>query len=147
MREILFRGKAIHNDEFVYGDLIHGQGNKQGLLYILPHAHFYPNGCSELDGWRIHPESLGQFTGLTDKNGAKIWEGSIVKTRFNDLVLIKWDTAAEMKGKDMFEYTGFVAHQISTKTNYHLDRSICLGEVIGNVHENPELITCKTEKP
>jgi len=81
-REILFRGKRIDNKKFVEGDLIHGVGGKYGKMYILPITHIYPQDCNDLDGYDVYPETVGQFTGLTDKSGKRIFEDDIVKTNY-----------------------------------------------------------------
>ena len=80
MREILFRGKRIDNGEWVYGDLIHGVGWKEGRLYILPLVKNLASlgGCDPLDGYNVIPDTIGQFTGLTDKHEVWIFEGDKV---------------------------------------------------------------------
>lgn len=74
-REILFRGYGILSNEWVEGDLIHGVGSKSGNIYILPNKVnlAYVKNCDPVDGVKVHPDSVGQFTGEMWYD-VKIWE-------------------------------------------------------------------------
>ena len=118
MREILFRGKSPITKEWVYGDLFqHGEQR-----FIMAGGH----------NIEVDPESVGQFTGLTDKYGAKIFEGDIVKTYDPD------DSPAEVVYDESETQYGIIIDNI-----YYCLGAVFLGidlEVIGNIHDNPELI-------
>ena len=132
MREILFRGKRIDNGEWVFGSLHseYGETDKSGKKNIDYRILGMRGECDY-----VIPETVGQLTGLT-KNGTKIFEGDIVKhycgginDRLVDTGVVFWDSS-----RCMFLRTsddGSSNHQIWSNCRY---------EVIGNIHDNPELL-------
>lgn len=125
MREILFRGKHSDN-KWYYGSLTVGNNQK---VYI--------SSCGEAFPIEVYPETVGQYTGLTDKNGERIWEGDIVRCkqeRNNEgICVVRWFNGA------------FVACSISgnllemTLHDYWYN-DYDLVEIIGNETDNPELL-------
>ena len=118
MREILFRGKQRNNGEWFYGDLIH-----------LNHCvSIRSKDCAR----SVVPETVGQYTGLTDKNGMRIFEGDLIRsTETGETAIVQWfsEHSAFMIWCKTSNQVGFL---------YECEKSII--EVIGNIHDNPELI-------
>lgn len=120
MREILFRAKSIATNEWEYG------------YYAKMHdvGQIYSGNGSEC----VHEDSLGQFTGLTDKNGTKIFEGDIVQTYDPDegYAVVKYNEAE----------TEFYADFVGDNVYYGLGENFRADdlEIIGNIYDNPELI-------
>jgi uncharacterized phage protein (TIGR01671 family) len=121
MREILFRGKTLLG-KWIEGDLLQYLGC--GKVNI---AQNYKGA----GGQEVIPETVGQYTGLTDKNGKKIFEGDIVTNHKGDIGRVTWYE----------EYCAFMIYSITENKVYWLfDNDFSLIEIIGNIHNNPELL-------
>lgn len=122
MREILFRGKRVDNGEWVYGDLL--QPTKEKILNIYEISDY-----NSLMGDRheVYPETVGQYTGLNDKNGKKIFEGDIIRSNSERGYIEYYPNDCAF---DVVDDHGF----------YWLISEMSNIEVIGNIHDNPELL-------
>ncbi len=136
MREILFRGKRVDNGEWAYGyvfdDGIVGSKRMFTGGLVITDSDGKSDSRYEVgaDFHEVIPETRGEYTGLTDKNGVKICEGDIIKTGDSTVCSVEWD------GENA-RFLGFTAGRER--------RIIYVGrepkaEVIGNIHDNPELL-------
>ena len=125
MRKIIFRGKRKANADWVHGDL---SFHRDGRIYIRcwDRSEFSPT----YNAYEVDPKTVGQFAGLTDKNGKKIFEGDIIQH-------------GKRKGI-IFYYGNFGMFMISWipngGANIFMNVLHTEVEVIGNIHDNPELL-------
>lgn len=130
MREILFRGKRKDNGEWVQGNYLCLHKSDDTDLHIIVDEHGIYNP--------IVPETDGEFTGFTDKNGKMIFEGDIVNYFGKDFLnsLVTFD-----KGSFWFEFLSEYTRKIRNQKRDLIfsNVSVC-GKVIGNIYDNPELL-------
>lgn len=135
MREILFKAKRVDNGEWVEGLLWKKKYNDGNRIFIS----CFPKKDDNEEVYVVCPETVGQFTGLTDKNGNRIFEGDIVIRVFT-----LWH--GETK-KTRNAQIGVVVYsnrdcsfQVEKKCNLRKPWDGDTIEVIGNIHDNPELL-------
>lgn len=115
-RKIIFRGKNQYRKEWLYGNLVQ-----------------YKDGSFNIDGVPVETDSVGQFTGMLDKNGKEIYEGDILGCPEDNYFLNEVVIFAEgcFMVKDDYTTTPMCAIDAQYRT------------VIGNIHDNPSLISDK----
>lgn len=122
MREVKFRGKCLDNGEWIKGDLLRMNGH----WFIFPDPA--PKG---IDKYAVDSATVGQYTGLKDRNGKEIYEGDIFQTTDSNgycLVVVEWDDInARFLGRDKHKNIWYVGREPAAV-------------IIGNIHDNPELI-------
>ena len=133
MRTIKFRGKRVDNGEWVEGFLI-GLYNPQIKENVIKQS-FIHNGTIFYNPDKVTPETVGQFTGLTDKNGKEIYEGDILKFEAES----PYPFAIMNNGVVKYEPCKFYLDDGVNQIGIHVDNWYEL-EVIGNIHDNPELL-------
>ena len=163
MREILFRGKSVNNGEWVHGNLV--------ITTIEPaddtpikHYHIedmtigvFPNEFQSGFDETVDPETVGQYTGLTDKNGKKIFEGDILRAKVYEYAKedsVSWgkqrfrtgnkiDAFWTVEYKNFNASCGYFVYGKDRRFHRLLTHSVIFNnecEVIGNIHDNPALL-------
>lgn len=145
MKNLSFRGKRIDNGEWVEGGSIIRQIIHEGLT--IEHNIYIANAGEEFTAihdtetgnmlsieqgtfYAVDPETVGQWTGLTDQNGKRIFDGDIVDilTENEEIGVVEWDDGGYIVSADGF-CVDFLHNINGTDV-----------EVIGNIHDNPELL-------
>ena len=129
MREIIFRGKRIagYNDNTPDGTWVYGSlfVDRKGQTKIKWHCEKF--GAAKTSN--VDPNTVGQFTGMLDCNGRKIFEGDIIKFSDMGIYPVWWDADDCAFGSCWFSDFDHLSKYRGVKM-----------EVIGNIHDNPELL-------
>ena len=140
-REIKFRGKSTDTGKWVYGFLsfFYTAGRDENGLILTDKARIYSpeDGCC-YDVWA---ETVGQFTGLRDKNGKEIYEGDIVKTKEYGIEIPNGKVSFNSVGYDNI-FINYIDGGFCLSNN-HRCFLLCRGnhlEVNGNIYDSPDLI-------
>ena len=158
MREILFRGKLkaengeFQKGEWVYGDFVTLIDGKE------KHPHIYGKG-------EVKAETIGQYTGLTDKNGKEIFEGDIFKfpdeiwessytscgTEYDSWTVENYGVVGFCEDTGRFDFIKYKFNENSVEADLHENHNIEFCEfvsdleIIGNIHDNPELLESEVQ--
>lgn len=155
-REILFRGKRCSDGKWVYGFYVESkyswQGHKPHRSWIVPNAISNGGFFNILGRYAVKDDTVGQFTGMTDKNGVKIFEGDVVCK--HDLTfnlqhegVVVYNSAIgcfriHTESKGMTMRMGFEASDVFNDGKCTIPIKYDY-EVIGNIYDNLELLSTK----
>lgn len=167
MKEVLFRGKTVDTNEWIQGSLVRALGylDEDEKFFIIPEDALYYNHGEFDEVKEVRRETVGQYTGLIDKNKKKIFEGDIVKAKHTWLSRLKKDLSKiPYKGYGAKAVNGYMNYfdleyfrnyeiifkpdkqclMIKNKKVYHYLCKTSVSyhevEVIGNIHDNPNLL-------
>ena len=139
MRQIKFRGKILSSDKWVEGDLLQNNGHPI-IIAQVNRDYISRTSVGEGNHWSIEtpayfvdPTTVGQFTGFLDKNGKDIYEGDVVSDGVNNGFVFYNDDSAQYQVN--FSPIEDCPQEMMKNNNW--------AEVIGNIHDNPSLLTNK----
>lgn len=142
MRKILFRGKRVDNGEWVIGDLFN---TTKIVITTTSNKGIYTENGSDIFKYEyieVHPDTIGQFTGLTDKNGKEIFEGDIIKcSNYCFVIEFKYGCFGFTNEDFDFITIGVISHEdMYGEYSYDYLEQLDNFEIIGNIHDNQELL-------
>lgn len=128
-REIKFRGKGIDTGDWVFGTLTYID-DKPAIIY---------GSIEFIDGFELRgsnwdwvdPDTIGQYTGVKDRNGKEVFEGDLLRTFEGDIMLVKWVGSGFVTSSSRSRVPGLVN---SNRYAYPVS------SIIGNIHDNMELL-------
>ena len=138
MRNIIFRGKRLDNGEWMYGDLQIGDDDHIPMIGTVGPGRW-------VEYIQVAENTIGQYTGMKDKNGKEIWEGDIFKEDDSGIVRSVFRVPGGLAFEDnpvSFGYDHrapvYPYSSIAEMQNTSWLSQCC--EIIGNIHDNPDLL-------
>lgn len=143
-REIKFRGQSIRSDKWCYGNLSIYEDECDITGYDI-----FGEGICDWNDETVDSDTVGQYTGLKDKNGKEIYEGDIVYSEFADgsncMFLVGWNNKLSCFGvMDEHDYRskqlGYDFPEFNNPLFIGVLKNSKIFKIIGNIHDNPELL-------
>lgn len=124
-RKIKFRGKRIDTEEWVFGYLL----QDGDLFFIVESLRAFTE--TPFNECLVNPDTVGQYTGLKDRNGTDVWEGDLLRTPEGDIMIVEWGDA---------QIITRCVRPHNPRYKNSLTFAYPVSVVIGNIHDNPELL-------
>lgn len=135
MRQIKFRGKRVDNREWGYGGYYQASTGENRIITV-------DETTGTITDWNVQPDTVGQFTGLLDKNGKEIYEGDIITLKGNYPRVVLWDKMSwALMPTEYFHDETFWIMNLQHPGLDWWEEFADEFEVIGNIHDNPELLS------
>lgn len=125
MREIKFRGKRTDTGKWVYGNLL----QDSDLCFIVKDIAAITG--TPFNEHLVDPDTIGQYTGLKDRNGKDVWEGDLLRTPEGDIMVAEWRDA---------QIITRCVRPYNPRYKNSLTFAYPVSVVIGNIYDNPELL-------
>lgn len=135
VRELLFRGKRVENGEWVYGGIVHqtdNYGDEISDYRIIDGTETEDNDIGY--SYIVDPVTVGQYTGLNDKKHRRIFEGDIVRTKYDRLCVVIWRGNSAVNCWDIYPLE--CKHRSPDKWDLWESKNLL---VVGNIYDNPEM--------
>ena len=152
MREILFRGKRLDNGEWLEAGTLLQNSDNERLCWMPVYGDKFGT-VEDNDGnilrmeygtlYKVDPATVGQYTGLTDKNGKRVFEGDVVRDMDGTTYPVVWGGTGFYLRYDPPRAHGMGYELLPLCYYWHAHGPII--EIIGNIHDNPELLEVNHE--
>ncbi|MCM1075983.1 MAG: YopX family protein [Bacteroides sp.] len=146
-RKIKFRGRwqtTSGKYEWEYGVPYTSWEGQTAILYQSVRGDTDYFRALSMSAREVDPSTIGQFTGLYDRNGSEIYDGDIIFSRLNNVVVVKYGYKEHIvkhgRFTDSISGYGWIVENIQNRLTDFLDNDFIGGEVIGNIYDNPELV-------
>ena len=138
-REILFSGLRIDNGKWAEG--LYLKCNLTKTVFICTYMDSHPDkeGCVYVEAVEVHPHTVGQYTGLKDKNGKRIFAGDIITRTEKPKYGGWWDGVITWHTEGSMDWVVKSLPKDERRGCYGMNYAFVV-EVIGNIHQNPELL-------
>lgn len=139
-RPIKFRGKLKNDKEWVCGSLIIYPDGEHNILTEIAKKSY------RLKDWNVDPNTIGQFIGILDRNGKEIYEGDIITVRGDYPRVVLWDKVSwAIMPCECYNDKTFWVMNLQHPGNDWWEEFADEIEVVGNMYDNPEMITNKSK--